>query len=805
MFESGEIIVKEDLRYIGFISYRHCDLDKYVAETLHTLIETYKMPKPVVEKYNITDNNIRRVFRDEEELPLSGSLNDSIYKALKESKFLIVICSPRLKESIWCKKEIQNFIKLHGRNNILCVLIEGEPCDSFPEELMYYEEKVKTKNGKEKINKISCEPLAMDVRGNSKKEVYNKLKKEIIRVIAPMYNLNYDDIKRRHEERELKRKVRLFRMIALISIIFTIYSTLLFLKIYISSNQLKYDQAISLADLSREKLLKDDRKGAIESAYQSLTEYKNNKMRITTNGIYELTESLGVYYISNNYYPISQLNTKGIIDSVKLDLDKKYLLSYDNSRELILWNLENEKNIKTIYDFEIPINENKYTFIGNKAFAYQYSNKVINVLNLNGEKINEIKLNFVVDRIVSSINGKYLSVLSNNKIFIYDTSKYEVINSYELSNKVNVNNIYFDDIEENIVIVLNDKNDEDKQRLLTYNISKNRVINEIYISSNKIVKVIFKDSNLIVLSNRKDDLTSNMLITNYNYKTGKIYFRKEYKKELPLDISMKYLESNKTLLVSSFGTSYLIDFNTGNEKTRFSIGNKVINSYSLDNSDNYILFTSNGETHIINGVVSKLNDVDNDVVYKGLYNFNLSNYEKYLYSSIGILAYVNNGNRIIIYGKLKNEDIKKIDYKERTFNSLNSSEKKSIIEEYKFKKKNLITNIVSSLEEKLLFVSYTDNTLEIYDNNKKLLNTVDGIKNIEAYIGKTSNNEYLIREYTRGYILNKNFELIGYVPWLYDYHDNKMILKADTDFYEIKIYNDKELINIAKNKLKEEK
>ena len=44
-----------EFKYNAFISYRHKDLDKFVAENLHRLIETYKMPKPVVEKYNITD------------------------------------------------------------------------------------------------------------------------------------------------------------------------------------------------------------------------------------------------------------------------------------------------------------------------------------------------------------------------------------------------------------------------------------------------------------------------------------------------------------------------------------------------------------------------------------------------------------------------------------------------------------------------------------------------------------------------------------------------------------------------------
>jgi hypothetical protein len=41
----------KEYKYNAFISYRHSELDKYVAENLHKLIETYKMPKQVVEKY----------------------------------------------------------------------------------------------------------------------------------------------------------------------------------------------------------------------------------------------------------------------------------------------------------------------------------------------------------------------------------------------------------------------------------------------------------------------------------------------------------------------------------------------------------------------------------------------------------------------------------------------------------------------------------------------------------------------------------------------------------------------------------
>ena len=190
--------MSKDLKYDAFISYRHNDLDKFVATNLHRLLETYKLPKSIIKSNNLEKTKIERVFRDQEELPLASSLEDPIIEALKNSEFLIVICSPRLKESMWCKKEIETFIKLHGRSKVLAVLVEGEPADSFPKELLYDE---KTKK--------AVEPLAIDCRGNSKAEVLKNLKQELLRLIAPMFNLNYDDLKRRHHERKVKNIIRI--------------------------------------------------------------------------------------------------------------------------------------------------------------------------------------------------------------------------------------------------------------------------------------------------------------------------------------------------------------------------------------------------------------------------------------------------------------------------------------------------------------------------------------------------------------------------------------------------------------------
>ena len=211
---------KKEYKYDAFISYRHCGLDKFVAENLHKILESYELPKNIKEQLGIEGRSIKRVFRDQDELPLSSNLEDPIVEALHNTKYLIVICSPRLKDSMWCKKEIETFKKIRGRKNIFCVLIEGEPSDSFPEEVLVDDD-----------GKTLVEPLAADVRGETKKEVLSKIKSEKLRLIAPMYGLDYDDLKQRHKMQEQKRKLTIATIAAGAFLLFAIYSSIMLIKL----------------------------------------------------------------------------------------------------------------------------------------------------------------------------------------------------------------------------------------------------------------------------------------------------------------------------------------------------------------------------------------------------------------------------------------------------------------------------------------------------------------------------------------------------------------------------------------------
>ena len=179
-------------KYDAFISYRHKPLDGAVARAIHKQLETYRVPAYITKKTG--KKRIKKVFRDQDELPLLADLGEGIRIALRESEWLIVICSPDLPLSKWCVAEIDYFIELGRQDHILTVLVAGEPEESFPTQLRY-------------INGDEREPLAADVRADSIAHAVKKVKNEKLRLLAPMLGVGYDDLRRRHRERVIKRAV----------------------------------------------------------------------------------------------------------------------------------------------------------------------------------------------------------------------------------------------------------------------------------------------------------------------------------------------------------------------------------------------------------------------------------------------------------------------------------------------------------------------------------------------------------------------------------------------------------------------
>ncbi|MGD9688329.1 MAG: TIR domain-containing protein [Phycisphaerales bacterium] len=209
-------------RYDAFISYRHVEPDRRWAKWLHGALETYRVPRELVKQG--FPARLTRVFRDEDELPANADLSTQITTALDESKFLIVVCSPRAPASRWVNAEVEHFRRLGRHDRILALLIEGEPRESFPPALTEIRRTViDTSAGgaateREQIEEV--EPLAADVRPTRSDTRAHVLRGHArLRIMACILGCRFDDLRQREAERRVRRARQIGAALAVLVLI----------------------------------------------------------------------------------------------------------------------------------------------------------------------------------------------------------------------------------------------------------------------------------------------------------------------------------------------------------------------------------------------------------------------------------------------------------------------------------------------------------------------------------------------------------------------------------------------------------
>lgn len=218
-------------KYWAFLSYSHQDNLRVRAdgtggriawaEWLLEAIETYRPPPEFHERRTGTGEPMPErffpLFQDEKELPLSGDLGQSIRQALGQSRYLIVICSPRSARSLYVNEEVRHFRALGRSDRILALIVAGEPNASLghkpgvrAEEECFCPALRGTAAGEQ-------EPIAGDVRlksGGAVREAgqadfpahrpvlaYMRLK-----LLAALMGVGFDELVQRDEARRRRRR-----------------------------------------------------------------------------------------------------------------------------------------------------------------------------------------------------------------------------------------------------------------------------------------------------------------------------------------------------------------------------------------------------------------------------------------------------------------------------------------------------------------------------------------------------------------------------------------------------------------------
>ena len=183
------------------------------ADLLAGSIRAYKIPRKTELPNPSADYH--RVLVDTEELPL----DDERRALIDGCRFFIILCSPVSRASVPVMERFSYFEEKHGKTNVIAVLCEGEPAEAFPP--TFIEEKAvrhMLPDGSIEERVETIEPVASDLRGESRRETKRLLRYETVRIVATLMGIAPDTLERRHNRRLRQRVTAIVSVLGVILI-----------------------------------------------------------------------------------------------------------------------------------------------------------------------------------------------------------------------------------------------------------------------------------------------------------------------------------------------------------------------------------------------------------------------------------------------------------------------------------------------------------------------------------------------------------------------------------------------------------
>ena len=818
--------------YDAFISYRHAELDKYAAELLHRQLESFRLPGNLARQRKDGRTRINRVFRDKDELPLTNNLEDPILQALQSSEFLIVICSPRLRESLWCRKEIETFISMHGREKILAVLIEGEPEDSFPEELLYREEVITDADGNSHTERIPMEPLAADIRGKDRQAMKKALKTELLRLLAPIFSLNYDDLRQRHRERRMKRILAASLSVGAVCLAFGTVSTVMALRIQNQKTQIEAqaeeireqnqeiqkqnqeiqkqnqeiteqnlalltNQAVTLSQESLRMLDEGDRIGAIQTAVSALTSYRGNDLPYTPEAQFALTKSLYAYDYGIAMKPQLQTRTAGIIRYIKVSGDGNVYATYDNSQCLTLWETHTGSKIEEFRDIE-TMTESSFILQGSKNLIYINNERQAVVYDIAACEVDQVLDFSRLYNVYGDPNGKRLILTDFYGIRVLDGATFTEVEYYEL---VSPYNITISD--DGTYMAFQEKDKEGNRLLHVWNLETGEKYPDRSVGARSLKDIRYRDGIAYLLLNDSGDDWSYMEVTAqaYRLETGELLWEYQSPNCFGSQVVLPAAEGATRLALILYDEVRLLELSDGTEAGHVSYGTGISGWAVYTDNDYFVMFTRNGEYHMLDGASTE------DYVMSDAFLSHSQNVMEFLtVSGGGFLLLPYQDNRVTYYNFSHGDLVPyegSIQVPETESYSILDSNTKA--QELGLENAALVYTLFYDEEKTRLFVVYRDDSMDIYDtSDMSLLGTIVRLEStLNSYVGTDAQGNLFLKGYSQGYMLNPEYQPLAVIEGLVcvDSENNRVILenRRSKQLYQLPIYKVEELLAKARD------
>lgn len=204
--------MNEEYKYFAFISFQSADAKE--ALQMQRALETYRLPYAVSRRHGLP-RKLGQCFCYLTDISLREELMHELQARLAESKYLIVLCSPRSAKSTFVNGGIERFIELGRRDCIIPLIVDGVPYSSnpdtecYPEALRRHFPKSSNPFEDHQILGVNIHEEGVSAR--------RARQRAVVMVMARILGLNFEDLWRR----EIKRKRQRF-IVSILAIVMII-------------------------------------------------------------------------------------------------------------------------------------------------------------------------------------------------------------------------------------------------------------------------------------------------------------------------------------------------------------------------------------------------------------------------------------------------------------------------------------------------------------------------------------------------------------------------------------------------------
>ena len=184
--------MEQQFKYFAFISYNSKDLEW--GKKVQRKLEHYRMPATLCSERGWKRTPIKPIFFAPTDIQ-PGGLTEELQERLKDSRNLIVICSPHSAKSEWVGKEIEFFHHLERTKQIHFFIVDGEP----------HSENSEIECLNPIVNKLGIpEILGANIHEKIYRWPWLNKERAYVQLISKLLGVEFDAIWQRHKRRLIR-------------------------------------------------------------------------------------------------------------------------------------------------------------------------------------------------------------------------------------------------------------------------------------------------------------------------------------------------------------------------------------------------------------------------------------------------------------------------------------------------------------------------------------------------------------------------------------------------------------------------